>query len=384
MIASPDPRISLAVLLLSIGLMAETAAQQDREAVEARLETVRAEIADIQQRIDRDLDQRDELQDDLAQAERAVGQSRRARIETNRELERVRADIDRLEQRRGRLEEEAGRHATDLAQQLAAAYRLGGQSRLKMLLNQDDPRRFSRRLAYHGYLSRERIRAIDELNGTLDRLAETRRALQEEASTLETLRAASEVETRRLEAALGQREQALAALDERLAGQRDRLGQLERDAAELSDLLDRLGQMLADVPPDVAVPPFAELRGKLPMPAEGPVRAAFGDRRSGELEWSGWLIGIDSGQEVHSIAHGRVAYADWLRGYGLLLILEHGDGFMSLYAHNEALMRDVGDWVAPGETIAVSGRSGGIAEPALYFELRREGEPIDPAGWINR
>ncbi|NEZ03967.1 peptidoglycan DD-metalloendopeptidase family protein [Wenzhouxiangella sp. XN201] len=384
MIASPAPRISLAVLLLSIGLMAETTAQQDREAVEAQLETVRAEIAEIQQRIDRDLDQRDELQDDLAQAERAVGQSRRARIETNRELKRVRADIDRLEQRRGRLEEEAGRHATDLAQQLAAAYRLGGQSRLKMLLNQDDPRRFSRRLAYHGYLSRERIRAIDELNGTLDRLAETRRALQEEASTLETLRAASEVETRRLEAALGQREQALAALDERLAGQRDRLGQLERDAAELSDLLDRLGQMLADVPPDVAVPPFAELRGRLPMPVDGPVRAAFGDRRSGDLEWSGWLIGIDSGQEVHSIAHGRVAYADWLRGYGLLLILEHGDGFMSLYAHNEALMRDVGDWVAPGETIAVSGRSGGIAEPALYFELRREGEPIDPAQWIDR
>nr|WP_240451243.1 peptidoglycan DD-metalloendopeptidase family protein [Wenzhouxiangella sp. XN201] len=120
------------------------------------------------------------------------------------------------------------------------------------------------------------------------------------------------------------------------------------------------------------------------MPVDGPVRAAFGDRRSGDLEWSGWLIGIDSGQEVHSIAHGRVAYADWLRGYGLLLILEHGDGFMSLYAHNEALMRDVGDWVAPGETIAVSGRSGGIAEPALYFELRREGEPIDPAQWIDR
>jgi murein hydrolase activator len=383
-IASPPPRISLAVLLLSVGLMAETAAQQDREAVEARLETVRAEIAEIQQRIDRDLDQRDALLDDLAQSERAVGQSRRARIETDRELERVRTDIDRLEQRRGRLEEEAGRHATDLAQQLAAAYRLGGESRLKMLLNQDDPRRFSRRLAYHGYLSRERIRAIDKLHGTLDRLAETRRALQEEASTLETLRAASEVETRRLEAALEQREQALAALDERLAGQRDRLGQLERDAAELSDLLDRLGQMLADVPPDVAVPPFAELRGELPMPADGPVRAAFGDRRSGELEWSGWLIGIDSGQEIHSIAHGRVAYADWLRGYGLLLILEHGDGFMSLYAHNEALMRDVGDWVAPGERIAVSGRSGGIAEPALYFELRRDGEPIDPAGWIAR
>jgi murein hydrolase activator len=383
-IASPPPRISLAVLLLSVGLMAETAAQQDREAVEARLETVRAEIAEIQQRIDRDLDQRDALLDDLAQSERAVGQSRRARIETDRELERVRTDIDRLEQRRGRLEEEAGRHATDLAQQLAAAYRLGGESRLKMLLNQDDPRRFSRRLAYHGYLSRERIRAIDKLHGTLDRLAETRRALQEEASTLEILRAASEVETRRLEAALEQREQALAALDARLAGQRDRLGQLERDAAELSDLLDRLGQMLADVPPDVAVPPFAELRGELPMPADGPVRAAFGDRRSGELEWSGWLIGIDSGQEIHSIAHGRVAYADWLRGYGLLLILEHGDGFMSLYAHNEALMRDVGDWVAPGERIAVSGRSGGIAEPALYFELRRDGEPIDPAGWIAR
>jgi len=181
-----------------------------------------------------------------------------------------------------------------------------------------------------------------------------------------------------------QRERALAALDERLASDRRELAGLERDAEELGRLLEQLADVLADVPADVAIPPFQGLRGDLPMPVAGPVVEAYGDHRSGELRWTGWLIDVSVGDEVRSIAHGRVAYADWLRGYGLLLIIDHGDEYMSLYAHNEALMRDVGDWVAPGEVIALAGRSGGVSEPALYFELRQGGRPVDPASWIDR
>lgn len=374
---------TLAVLALLAAASAPRA-QEEREAVEAELDRVRSQIDQIQSRIDENLGDRDRLQEQLAEAERAVGRARRAQSETDQALAEVRSDIAGLESRQSELEAQAGDRASELAVQLATAYRQGGQSRLKMLLNQDDPRRLSRRLAYHGYLSRARLAAIEELRGTVTDLEQTRAELADEAERLSELLDERRRETRRLEAAMAQRGEALDELDQRLDSDRERLADLERDAGELTQLLEQLADVLADVPADIAIPPFEELRGGLDMPVPGRVLQAFGDHRSGELQWSGWLIEADTGDEVKSIAHGRVAYSEWLRGYGLLLIIDHGDDFMSLYAHNEALMRDVGDWVAPGDVVALAGRSGGVSEPALYFELRRDGRPVDPAGWIER
>ncbi|RFF30943.1 murein hydrolase activator EnvC family protein [Wenzhouxiangella sediminis] len=382
------PARSLLPLLLAAALsaspLAPLRAQEDREAVEAELEEVRAEIAEIQSRIDESLGNRDRLLEGLADAERAVGRARRAQAETDQALSEVRGEIVTLESRQDELEAQVGERAGELAVQLVTAYRQGSQSRLKMLLNQDDPRRLSRRLAYHGYLSRARLSAIEELRETVAALERTRRELADEAERLGELLAERKRETQRLESAMGQREEALAALDRRLASDREQLADLERDAAELTRLLEQLADVLADVPADVEIPPFAELAGELDMPVSGRVLEAFGDHRSGELLWTGWLIDVDTGEEVRSVAHGRVAYADWLRGYGLLLIIDHGDEYMSLYAHNEALMRDVGDWVAPGDVVALAGRSGGVDNPALYFELRKGGRPVDPAAWIQR
>lgn len=379
-------RLRLQLLLLAVLLAASdpSARCQDRESIEARLSDVRSEIADLQAVIDRNLGDRDRLLGALAEAERSVGQSRRAQAEADRALTGVRAEIEALETRRRQLQAQASEHAGELALQLATAYRQGSQSRLKALLNQDDPRRLSRRLAYHGYLSRARVQAMDELRETVGQLARTRERLDEEAQALASLLERRQRETRRLEQAMAERSQALSELNQRLQSDQERLAGLQADAEELGRLLEQLAGILADVPPDVAIPPFPDLRGSLPMPVQGRILHGYGERRSGELDWTGWLIAVDEGREVASIAHGRIAYADWLRGYGLLLIIDHGDGYMSLYAHNEALMRDVGDWVAPGETLALTGRSGGVSEPSLYFELRRDGRPVDPAGWISR
>jgi len=359
-------------------------AQDGRESVEAELQQVRDEIEKIQSRIDENLSDRDRMLEALAEAERAVGRSRRAQAETDQALAAVREDMAELEARRSGLEDQAAERASELAMQLVTAYRQGSQSRLKMLLNQDDPRRLSRKLAYHGYLSRARLAAIEGLRETVSSLERTRAELAAEADRLGELLADRRRETQRLKSAMGQREEALNALEQRLASDREQLADLERDAAELTRLLEQLADVLADVPADVSIPPFPDLRGRLEMPTSGRVVQAFGDHRSGELQWTGWLIDAEIGDEVRSIAHGRVAYAEWLRGYGLLLIIDHGEEFMSLYAHNEALMRDVGDWVAPGDVIALAGRSGGVDEPAVYFELRRGGRPVDPAGWISR
>lgn len=373
-------------LALAGAVVLPAPAQQPREAeaLEAELAEVREQIEAIQSRIDRDLAERDALADALAEAERAVGRARRAQAETDRRLADVGAEIDRLEREREALETRTARRASELAIQLATAYRQGVHSRLKMLLDQEDPRRLARRLAYHGYLTRARVEAIEALKASLEELALTRERLDRRAEELAALLETRKRETRRLEAARAERERALAALDERIENDRARLAQLRRNARELTALIEELGEVLADVPPEMEIPPFESLKGRLPMPVAGPVLEAYGDRRSGDLEWTGWLIDTEAGREVTSVAHGRVAYADWLRGYGLLLIIDHGEEYMSLYAHNEALMRDVGDWVAPGDVVALAGRSGGVERPALYFELRSGGRPVDPAAWIDR
>ncbi|MCH8476991.1 MAG: peptidoglycan DD-metalloendopeptidase family protein, partial [Wenzhouxiangella sp.] len=202
---------------------------------------------------------------------------------------------------------------------------------------------------------------------------------------LEALAERQQQDIDRLESARAERQTALALVEQRIQSRQEELSALENDAAELARLIDELAQALADIPPEIEVPAFSELRGQLDQPvAGGTSQRRFGEPRAGELVWSGWLYAAPGGTEVRAVAYGRVAYADWLRGYGLILILEHGDGFMSLYAHNEALLRDVGDWVRPGEVIATVGDTGGAGQTGLYFELRRDGQPINPAGWIRR
>ena len=179
-----------------------------------------------------------------------------------------------------------------------------------------------------------------------------------------------------------------AALLAQLAGQIDgdaaRLQELERNRKDLEVLIERLTDVLADIPADLGSEAgIRQQKGRLSMPVKGPVRNAFGQKRAGGLSWQGWLIGADTGTEVNAIARGRVAFADWLRGYGLLLIIDHGQGYLSLYAHNESLLRDVGDWVESGAVVSIVGSNPGTGQ-GLYFELRRNGAAVDPAGWLAR
>ncbi len=377
-------RVSVAVFAMLGTALAVALDERSPEEIEARLDELKQEIGAIQQRLDRNLGQRDHHLEALAEAERRVSSARRNARSTATALDQTQDAIAELEQRRSELEAEAGEHAQSLARQLAVAYRQGSDSRLKMLLNQDDPRRLSRQLAYHGYLTRARLDAMEQLNESLEDLAQAGRDLDGQLRQQRQLLERQEAELAELERAQDEREAALTQLESRIRDDRERIADLEEDAAELTRLLEELAMALADVPPDFEVAPFAELRGELPVPVEGPVVRSFGDQRGGDMQWSGWLIRADAGTPVRAIAHGRVAYADWLRGYGLILIIDHGDGFMSLYAHNESLLRDVGDWVNPGETVATVGNSGGASEAGIYFELRREGRPLDPVGWVDR
>jgi septal ring factor EnvC (AmiA/AmiB activator) len=180
------------------------------------------------------------------------------------------------------------------------------------------------------------------------------------------------------------RQRAIDDLNEQISTDEARLAELQRNRADLEALLNKLQDVLADIPADLGKRQRpAQLKGELPMPVNGRVRYAYGQPRTAGLRWQGWLIGARTGSEVEAIAYGRVAFADWLRGYGLLLILDHGDGFMTLYGNNESLLFEVGDWVEPGTVVATVGASA-LSGDGLYFEIRRDGKALDPAAWIKR
>jgi septal ring factor EnvC (AmiA/AmiB activator) len=188
-----------------------------------------------------------------------------------------------------------------------------------------------------------------------------------------------ELQTQRLE-----REVVIAELSSKIDNDEARLRELEQNRKDLEALLERLSNVLADIPADLGNRTgIAGHKGSLPMPLKGPVKHAFGQQRAGGLKWQGWLIESPMGAEARAVAYGRVAFADWLRGYGLIMIIDHGQGFLSLYGHNESLLREVGAWVEPGEIISIVGSNPGSGQ-GLYFELRKNGKAVDPAAWIAR
>lgn len=371
-------------LLAWAGLLSASAEPADRVRLESQLEQLRTEIGSIRQQLESSLLERDQALDQLASADRSVSDAERARRLTLGQIERLDEQIQVLSQQLEDLGESVADSARLLAAQLLLAYRQGGQSRLKLLLNQEDLRQLNRQLAYHGYLTRARVRLMDALAESLQALSQSRQELALRQDELAVMAQRQGEEITALGQARGQRERALAQVEARIRTEQQSLAELEQDAADLAALLDQLATALADIPPEIEVAAFADLRGQLPMPVDGRLIHRFGDHRAGDLSWNGWLIEAPQGREVKAIAYGRVAYSDWLRGYGLIMIIDHGDGFMSLYAHNESLLRDVGDWVGPGALLATVGNSGSGGEAGVYFELRRNGQPINPSAWLRR
>ena len=239
-------------------------------------------------------------------------------------------------------------------------------------------------LAYYDYFNRSQKKQIRELRQVLETLDQMKANINMELSRLvevqkRLLNVQKDIQTQREE-----RQAIIDLLSSRIGSDETRLEELLNDRSALEELLENLSNVLADIPADLGrrLGP-SELKGKLPVPVTGRVRHAFGQPRSEGIRWQGWLIGTESGREVSTIAYGRVAYSDWLRGYGLLMIIDHGDGFMSLYANNESLLHDVGDWVEAGSVISTVGASIGNG-PGLYFEIRKNGKALDPAVWIHR
>jgi septal ring factor EnvC (AmiA/AmiB activator) len=374
-------RAGLLALTLLLAAMGSVAASEP-DAERARLESLRAEIARLQAQIAEKRGTHGGLTGELRAAEQSIAKAAR-------QLRRVEGDLARQGERLAGLREERaarehtlqGHHAT-LAAQARAAYAMGRQERLKILLNQQDPARLSRAMIYYEYLSAARARAIAAIGEDLDRLVETEREIRREEARLDALRAEQADELVRLESAQQQRRALVDTLGRELADQDEQLDRLRADERDLEILLLRLEQALADVPLEQAqAAAFGELRGRLPWPAHGRIVQSFGTPRLGSLSWDGVMIAATEGEEVRAVHHGRVAFADWLRGFGMLLIVDHGDGYMTLYGHNQTLFKEAGDWVDVNETVALIGSSGGRDKSGVYFGIRHQGRAVDPVRW---
>lgn len=378
-------RVSPSLVVLCSALLALPAAAGERQLKEEELSRLRGHIGSLRQSLESTRDRFSKVRSELRDTEQRLGRLTRNIRSLDGRIGEQRRRIADLEKERTALDASIRSQREYLADQVRASHAMGQQQPLKLVLNQQDPAAMGRVLAYYDYMNRARSERIGQLNQAMRRLEALGAELQAESQRLEALRAERAAELGRMQAERRQRSVLLVKLRDEIDTKDKRLTRLLQDERDLVRLLEGLADVVEDLPPAQSGLSFAKLRGRLPWPTRGAVAAGFGAARGvGRLHWQGMLIRAAAGQEVRAVSHGRVAFADWLRGYGLLLIIDHGAGYMSLYGHNQSILKEVGDWVQAGEVIATVGDSGGSEHTALYFEIRHNGKPQDPAKWVSK
>jgi murein hydrolase activator len=376
------PLACLAVaLLLPAGLAAAPPAGEASK-TEAQLEAVKAQIERITREVSAEQVERDRLTRELKSAELSVGQARAAWLEVRRARAEGAARRAALAEERRTREKELDDNRAALAGQMRAAYLIGRQEPLKLLLNQKEPALAARMFTYYGYFGRARADQIQLIEHDVQRIAELDAELSAQDAQLAELEQQQRARLEQVEQARQQRTHVLASLEERSHTRAQSLARLQAQQAGLERLLRELRAASARYPVE-GNDAFTRLRGKLSWPVSGQLVARYGEARAGGVRWDGVLVATERGNPVKAVCPGRVIYADWLPGLGLLAIVDHGDGYLSLYGHNERLYKAVGEAVAAGDTIAAAGDSGGSSRPELYFEIRKGGKPIDPRPWFK-
>ncbi len=381
-------RRCLPLAILAAGLSLPAAAQEDDRGLakvkERELEDVREKISDLKRSMDKRAADRDRITGDLQKAEVQISEKRVRLKELERQKqfsERRKAELeDKLQVRQSELDEESGQ----LAAQVRAAYTSGSQERIKLLLNQQDPATAGRMMVYYQFLSDYRGDNIEKVKGIIDELATLHQKAADEDNRLAGLARAKYAELMELNKGQERRQELLVALKSKMQQEGNEIEHLAAEEKDLARLIAELTSILSDYPIR-SEEPFSALKGQLTWPIAGRLLHDFGQpRASGHLKWNGVVLAAPRGREVRAVYHGRVVFADWLAGMGLLVIVDHGEGFMTLYGYNETTLKSAGEWVAPGDVIATVGNSGGQQQASLYFEIRQGTRPINPRTWITK
>lgn len=384
--------VRLLLCALLCGLISANAAYASQQ---EELENLRKRIAAMQREIDKTSETKLEAADALRESERGISNSNRRLAELVEQLHATDKKLNGLQAQAQQLSNNLETQQTQLGRLLYQQYLGGRQEYLKLLLSNQNPNQASRDLQYYEYIARNRATWLATLRTNLAALNAVSTTTREQRAELKSLRAEQAAQKKTLEKEQRARQQMLGKISQQLRLQRREINRLQRDENRLAQLVDKLTRMLAqpksnslfrnDNLPDNRFDgsPFDQLKGKLTLPVKGEVTSQFGTPRpDSTVLWKGLFLRTSAGQAVKAVAAGRVVFADWLRGFGNLLIIDHGRGYMSLYGNNETLYKQVGDVLRGGDTIAAVGNSGGNEDSGLYFELRHESKPLDPMKWL--
>ncbi|MDH3220065.1 MAG: peptidoglycan DD-metalloendopeptidase family protein [Gammaproteobacteria bacterium] len=377
-------KLFLSALLAGL-VIAPLSMADDKSAKEKQLSELLRKIDKLKQAIDVKEDSKSRYIKQLKAIERKIGAVSEKIRAIGAQISDRKTELATLRATRLKHQRQLSRENDYLAEQVYAAFTLGRQEKVKLLFSQQDPHKLQRNLVYYRYFSDARVELINGVQRNIDKIIETEQLIRQAQQDLEQNQQALQAQKRLLGEDLGKRKAIVASLDQQLKQQGGSLSRLQDEAEQLQNLIDSIQEIFVDAPEDeVSRQAFAELKGKLAWPVDGKVRRLFGrNKPMSDLRWQGVMIEAPNGRYVRAVSHGRIAFADWLRGLGNLIIIDHGNSYLSLYGHNESLFKNAGEWVEAGEVISSIGDSGGQKQPGLYFEIRKKGKPQNPTGWCK-
>lgn len=354
-----------------------------KEVTPAQIEALKERIEDIDDWLADAEKDRSTLERELAATERTISRLTRERRSLRTQVKKQQQRLGELQNEERELTRTLDRQRENLKKQIRNAWMEGDAPAVKVLLNEINPDNIARTMTYYEYLSRDTVGRLETFHKNLEELKVTQAAVQNTRAELATAEEGIVKRQKDLKASRQKRKKTLTALNQDIRTRRSEKDELESDRKRLEKLLSEVQQAIANIPSPNESEPFPSLRNKLPWPAQGKVTSRFGDKYAdGKLQRNGLIIQTNEGADVKAIHYGRVVFANWLRGFGLITIIDHGDGYMTLYGHSSSLFTSPGDWVTAGEAIAQAGRTGGTDSPALYFEVRHNGKPDNPGRWL--
>lgn len=372
--------------LLIAALICPLAGQADdaRDAkARAELNALRDKIDKVRDRIASDSHQRSQLSTTLEKAQKEIAATRSRLDSLDDSIDDHEKRITRLTQQRDAERQQLGQQLDDLSAQVQAAYETGRMSRMRLLLSGESPEKVGRMLAYYRYFADAQSDEVADLKQQLARLVSKQQSLENEKASLADQRDARATTLAKLEANRKQQQATVAALDKRLSSGRASLSDMKNDERQLQQLLNSVQRNLTTLPPVPTNTPFYKLKGRMHPPVRGRVLARYGQTKGdGPLSWQGEWIAAAQGTPIHAVAGGRVVYVGYMKRYGLIVIIDHGHGYYTLYGHAAASYVDIGDPVRTGQAIATAGHSGGHSTNGAYFEIRQGQKPVNPASWL--
>ncbi|WP_019675767.1 murein hydrolase activator EnvC family protein [Arsukibacterium perlucidum] len=369
------------LLLLCCLLCAAPAKARQQAEQEQELEQVQQQIKTTERQLKRQQQQLAKAEQQLQQSDRALANALTQLQQTGQQLSQIEQRGTELNQQQQQLQTELQQQQSQLAAQLKSAYSLGQHDYTRMLLNQQDAGKLERALTYYQYFNRARVKQLAEINKTVLELELIEKQLAEQQKQLQTTLTEQQRQQQKLLAVKAEQQQAVSQLQQLLKEQGNQLSYLRQNESSLQNTIDQL-RALAER--SLELLGLTSNKGKLRWPLNGALLHGFGESRQGGMRSRGILIQGREGNPVQAIADGRVIYADWLKGYGWVIVLDHGEGFMSLYGHNQNILKQPGEQIIAGETIALVGMSGGQANAGLYFEIREKGDAVNPLSWLSK